>query len=76
MMKFFTAYKVSFSRQELGLLEGDLTGNPYLGNGRGDKYKIGSHISEETDDELRSTRCKFPIDLTKFLTFTRVLLQE
>ena len=62
MMKYFTAYKVNFSRRELGLGDGDMLGNPYLSNSplkRVPKPIMGSHISEEDDDELRSTRSKF-----------------
>jgi hypothetical protein len=70
-MKFFTAYKVNFSRKELGLADGDMTGNPYLRNNNSkDKYNMGSHISEEEDDEFNSTRRNFWIFLTLIFTVT------
>lgn len=60
MMKFFTAYKVRFTRAELGLKDGDMMGNPLLTNRKLNlRYKMGSHISEE-GDEFYSTNRKQP----------------
>ena len=59
MIKYFTAYKVQFTRAELGLKAGDMLGNPMLmeGNGKPNKYLFGSIISEEDeDDDMHSTR--------------------
>ena len=48
MMKFFTAYKVQFSRKELGINGDDFLGNPLLTDRRRkNRYRMGSHISEE-----------------------------
>jgi hypothetical protein len=55
MMKFFTAYKVQFSRRELGIMGDEYLGNPYLTDRRNNRYRLGSHISEE-DDSFYSSR--------------------